>query len=239
MIKILSLLALLSMPLLSQSQVLIALVFGDKLHSEKLDFGLTAGLNSSALKGLEFSQTAARLKLGLFFDIKISERLILSPELVLKSGYGHQNIPLYSVGDSSIDANLTNTEINRKINYISLPITLKIKTINYLYFNVGGQFSLTTKSFDYFFEKINGDEILYSRQITDNLSRFDVGGLIGFSYKLMKGKGVGINANYYHGFVNLNANKLPGGSLYNRSIQLSANIPIGGKSNDEKFEIHD
>ena len=34
------------------SQVLIALLFGDKLNTDKLDFGLTAGLNLSTISNL-------------------------------------------------------------------------------------------------------------------------------------------------------------------------------------------
>ena len=233
MYKIIGFLGLLLLPYASQSQILIALVFGDKLQSEKMSFGLTAGLNSSALKGFEFSRTAARLKFGLFFNFKLNDRLILSPEFLFSSGYGQQNIPFYSTGSSLVDSSIVDAEITRLLNYFSLPVMLKVRTWDQLYVNVGFQTSLRKESTDRYLEELGDDQIVYSKSIKNDLNPIDVGGLIGFSYILFKGKGAGINLNYYHGFTNINNGTLAGGDMYNRSIQASANIPIGTKSKDE------
>ena len=54
-----------------QSQVLIALLLGDKLNSGKIEFGLDGGLNYSSISSLETDNFKSDFNLGFYFDIKI------------------------------------------------------------------------------------------------------------------------------------------------------------------------
>jgi len=58
-------LGLLLLGLNVQSQVLISLLFGDKLNSDGLEFGLEGGLNFSKISGLEANKSLRALNLGL------------------------------------------------------------------------------------------------------------------------------------------------------------------------------
>lgn len=54
----------------ARSQVLISLIFGDKLNSPFLEFGLDGGMNFSEISGLESSGTNVGFNLGFYFDIR-------------------------------------------------------------------------------------------------------------------------------------------------------------------------
>ena len=52
-----------------QSQVVIALLFGDKLNSPGLKFGLDGGINLSSLTNISSAKFTPGFNLGLYFDI--------------------------------------------------------------------------------------------------------------------------------------------------------------------------
>lgn len=54
----------------ARSQVLISLIFGDKLNSPFLEFGLEGGINLSDISGLESSGTNPGFNLGFYFDFR-------------------------------------------------------------------------------------------------------------------------------------------------------------------------
>lgn len=54
----------------AHSQVLISLIFGDKLNSPFLEFGLEGGINLSDISNLESSGMNPGFNLGFYFDIK-------------------------------------------------------------------------------------------------------------------------------------------------------------------------
>ena len=57
---------------LGQSQVLISLIFGDKLNSDKIEFGLDVGANYSTMSGFESGRSLPSFNLGFYFDFLIS-----------------------------------------------------------------------------------------------------------------------------------------------------------------------
>lgn len=218
----------------AKSQIVIALLFGDKLQSEKMEFGLNVGLNSSKFEGFELGRNAARLKLGMYIDFKINDRIIISPQALAISGYGQQNVPFYTTGYTAVDSAISTSEVYRQLNYLTLPVFFKYRIWKHLYAELGLQGSLKIRSYDLYTAELNQDVIAYRKEITKQLNDTEFGGHIGASYKLLKGEGVGIGVHYYHGFTNLNTGGLPGGDLFIRSMQFSASIPIGAKADKKK-----
>ena len=51
----------------SQSQILISLLFGDKLNSPGVEFGLEGGLNYSTISGFESNSYLGNFYLGFYF----------------------------------------------------------------------------------------------------------------------------------------------------------------------------
>ena len=56
------------------SQVLISLIFGDKLNSEHIEFGLEGGANFSNLQGVS-SDFKSNFNLGFYFDFDIQRSI--------------------------------------------------------------------------------------------------------------------------------------------------------------------
>ena len=60
-------------PRQADSQVLLSLIFGDKLNSGKIEFGLDGGINLSNMSNTE-GNMAPDWNLGFFFYIDLSEK---------------------------------------------------------------------------------------------------------------------------------------------------------------------
>jgi len=107
--KIISILAILiSMSSICYSKVLISLVFGDKLNSDKLEFGLDGGLNWSNISNLESSDYNRGFNLGFYFDIKMSQKLFLHTGVIVKSPMGSDGLNPYALGNETLATLFTN-----------------------------------------------------------------------------------------------------------------------------------
>ena len=71
-----------------QSQVLIALLLGDKLNSGNIEFGLDGGYNYSKVSGFDANKKLSEFNLGFYFDIKMKENWYLNTGLLVKSTLG-------------------------------------------------------------------------------------------------------------------------------------------------------
>jgi hypothetical protein len=65
----------------ASAQILIALVLGDKINNENLEFGLTVGVYRASIINLEPSYAGFGLNMGLSFFYKFNERWHLNPML--------------------------------------------------------------------------------------------------------------------------------------------------------------
>ena len=73
----------------SNSQVLISILFGDKLNSGKVEFGLQGGLNWSTIKNLEGAKSLTGFNLGFYFDIKLKNpSWMINTGVIVKSPMG-------------------------------------------------------------------------------------------------------------------------------------------------------
>ncbi|MGB5355735.1 MAG: PorT family protein, partial [Eudoraea sp.] len=79
---LLSIFALLFCIQIAQSQVLISLLFGDKLNSDKIKFGLEGGVNFANVTNLETATVTPNFNIGFYFDFKLKN----SPNWFLHSG---------------------------------------------------------------------------------------------------------------------------------------------------------
>ena len=58
----------------AHSQVLISLLLGDKLNSDKIEFGLDGGVNWSQIGNLDSSSSYRTFNIGFYFDILLDEK---------------------------------------------------------------------------------------------------------------------------------------------------------------------
>lgn len=231
--KIISILAILiSMSSVCYSQVLISLVFGDKLNSDKLEFGLDGGLNWSNISNLEGSDYNRGFNLGFYFDIKMSKKLFLHTGVIVKSPMGSEGLNPYELGNANLDTLYANGNVSRELRYFNVPILLKYKFYDQLYIEVGPQLGLLNKAYDEFnVDVYDEDDLIFTNNTRDQYNRIDAGVTFGLGYRLMGGNGMNIGVRYYYGMVDIVKDN-PGSKQLNSSFYIFAGIPIG----DEKPE---
>lgn len=219
----------------SQSQILITLLLGDKLNSDNLEFGLEGGLNWTNISGLDTDEYARKWNLGFYFDIRLKDQWSLYTGVLVKSNFGvdklsdNDLLTLGATNYNSIDDTITLIgDYSQKISSFMVPVLVRYKFKNHMYFELGPQFSLLYNSWVEFESDIEGRDAIIKEYNKDKINKLDVGLMAGIGYTLFKGTGWTIGAKYYYGFVNVYSG-MPGTN--NSSFFLKMNIPIGAGEN--------
>jgi len=211
----------------AHSQVLISLIFGDKLNSPFLEFGLEGGANFSTITDLNSSGTEPGFNLGFYFDIRSKKNpaWMINTGVIVKSPMGAHGLPVYSLNDVNLDNTFAGGSVNREIRYFNVPILLKYQFKNRIYLKTGPQFGLLAKAFDEFKKEVNKDDVVYKKNIRDQIRVIDAGVALGAGYHMNVGNGLNVTVQYYYGLVPVM--KGDGPNVYNRSLYVTAGIPIG------------
>jgi len=227
--KYILLLSLMLLGLNIQSQILISLIFGDKLNSEGLEFGLEGGLNFSKISGLETNKYLHTLNLGFYFDIRLKNQWYLYTGVLVKSSMGVDQL-------SENDLNFLQTEVypdegdySQKVNYFLVPVLAKYKFKNHIYVEGGPQFGLMYNAWVEFNSNVEGKDAKIKDYNKDMIQRLDMGIMAGAGYQLLKGKGLTIGLKYYYGFIDVYKDKT---GTKNNSLFIKVNIPIGAEKKD-------
>ncbi|MCD4832595.1 MAG: PorT family protein [Bacteroidales bacterium] len=231
---LLLLIAFLMVSTISKSQILISLVFGDKLNSDKIEYGMDGGFNWSNISNLENSGLNMGLHLGFYFDIKMKENLFLHTGLILKSPMGAKRLESYTIGDPHLDSVLATATVIRDLRYFNVPILLKYRFLDQFYVEAGPQLGLLTKAYDNFSVDITDkSDVAFKNNVTDQYKRIDAGITVGLGYRLYKGHGVNLGVRYYYGMVDILKDNSESKQL-NSSIYICAGIPIGVGKEEKK-----
>jgi hypothetical protein len=229
--KIITLLTLLLMSLSGQSQILLSLLFGDKLNSEGLEFGLEGGFSWSQIQNLEANKNLSSLNLGFYFDFRLKNQWNLYTGVLVKSKMGSDNLSQNDLVFLGITPNPETGTYSQKINYFIVPALLKYNFKNRIYLECGPQFGLMYKSWVEFNSSSDVNEIRVKEFNKDNINRLDAGISIGSGYKLMAENGMTLGARYYYGFTNVYKGI---SDSNNSSLFLKLNIPIGANKAKSK-----
>jgi hypothetical protein len=209
----------------TRSQVLIAILFGDKLNTPNIEFGLNAGANLATLTNYPEAKYKGGLNLGLYFNFKLTDHWYLHPELLFMNQMGSRGVDNRDLPNPEMQHETLVTWVDA--NYFTLIFLPRYKLTNHLYFEAGfhGSFLLTAD--DYFLIKPESDsELEYKVHARDRMNRFDVGFNVGLGYKFGKGDGLNLSLRYSHGFINTQKDKsLP--AEMNRGFHVHVGIPIG------------
>ena len=147
--------------------------------------------------------------------------------VIVKSPMGADELPLYSLNDKHLDSVFEGGSVTRKLRYFNVPILMKYTFSNNFFVKGGIQLGLRSKAFDVFTNSVNDDDDLEHKvDIKKQFHPIDGGFAFGIGYRLMKGNGMNLNLQYYHGLINI---IIPDSSpdQYNRVLYLTAGIPIG------------
>ena len=92
---------------------------------------------------------------------------------------------------------------------------------------------LRAKVYDIFTNEIDGNDLEYKYNIDKQVHRLDFGFIAGLGYRLMRGKGMIISAQYYYGIVDVTIDDATPGQ-FTTSLYITAAIPIGAGKAKEK-----
>jgi hypothetical protein len=211
----------------AQSQVLMSLVFGDKLNSPNIEFGLEGGANFSTISNLEDAKYRTDFNLGFYFDFNLKNpSWIFNTGVIVKSTMGANGIDVYSLNDEKLDAVFAEGSIRRKIQYFNVPLMIKYKFHNNIFVKAGTQLGLLAQAYDEFHQNYNSEDVEYKNKIRDKIHVIDAGLAFGLGYRLKAGSGINLGLQYYYGLVPLmKGDASP--NQYNRSLYVTAGLPIG------------
>lgn len=222
--KIIILLLLIMFSISVNSQVLISLLLGDKLNSDKLEFGLEGGMNWSNTSGFESNNYARFFNLGFYFDMKMKDQWRFYTGVLVKSNVGLDKLTEKDLNVLSATSWDSIGDYKQVINQFMVPALIKYNFKNHFYVEAGPQFGLRFKGYVEFNSDIEGIEARTREDNKAMLQKLDVGITGGIGYKLLKGEGWTIGAKYYYGFVDAYKNI---SGTKSSSINLKVNIPIG------------
>lgn len=219
----------------TSGQVLISIVFGDKLNSSKVEFGLDGGLSLSDLHGLPVSRTRAALNLGFYFDIKLRDTLwLFHTGVMVKSSFGARGIPVYLLENAALDEAFIGGSVTRKLSYFNVPFEIKRRIAKRLYVEAGPMISLLNKGVDEFIASVNrDDDLVHTVKIRSQYHPLDFGFIGGMGVRLMKGNGLNIGVRYYFGLTDIEIDD-SSENVYNRSFYAYVGLPIGVSSKKKK-----
>lgn len=217
----------------AKSQILISLLLGDKLNSDKLEFGLDGGINFATQTGLDQRKFSRNFNLGFYFDITLKQSWLLHTGVIVKSNLGAEDLETYTLSNPDLDNVFASGSVQRKLSYFNVPILLKRTFKNHFYLEAGPQVGLLYKAYDEFTSEVNGDEATYRNEIRRYFHPLDAGVTAGVGYRLMHGQGMNIGVRYYMGLVDVVIND-DSKDVTNQSLYLTVGIPIGAEKKPNK-----
>ena len=227
LIKISVFSVLLLFPAVLNAQVLITILLGDALNTDKIEFGLVGGLNRSYINTISDANGLNNFDLGFYFHFLLKNSSYLSTGVLVKSNVGATGMPVYSMDDANFDAIFQDGTLTKKISCFYVPILFHQRfNNNRWYIEAGPQLGLIHKPIDIFeISKLGGD-VKFTLEVKDAYKSLDAGLLGGVGYKFKKEiKSMAVGINYYYGLVDVSTN--PEVKIKNSAIYFYMKIPIG------------
>jgi hypothetical protein len=214
----------------ANSQILIGLLLGDKVTSEKFHLSLDIGANFSDLSGIDDTKIRSGFFLGLAGEWQFAEHWYLQPELGVFYYAGAGNLPMdYFPPPPEVEDIVTGSEVSRRLKYFTIPVLLKYGVAdNRLHLGAGGQVGFITSAKDkYEGVSDNGNNVEVEQDIKEYTTSTDLGLLFNIEWKFKKDVlAMGIVARYYLGLTDTVKDN-PGDPVYNRVFSLLLTVPIG------------
>jgi hypothetical protein len=217
----------------AHSQVLIALLFGDKLTSDKFELGVRLAGNWQNLMGLGSTDARFSVGFGIYGTLKLSEGFSLQPELLFKDPRGAKGLARDVFGNPDLDPLLENASVTAKLAYVSLPVLLKYSLTPQLSVGFGPQIGyLSSARNEYVAQVYEEDDLVFKDDIKSKLNAWDFALAFNLEYRLMKKRAIQVGLRYYLGLVDIFKDN-SGDSVRNSVFQVYIGIPVGGKAKDK------
>ncbi|MBD0833594.1 porin family protein [Aestuariibaculum sediminum] len=210
----------------AQSQILLGLIFGDDLNSEKLIFGVHLNYSWNDISNLDESGSLNSFNLGLNFNYKLSDKFRAQTEMLAKYTRGAGDIPVYSLGDEALDDLYSGGKVSREIKYLSIPISIQYLTNIGVYVEAGPQVSMRIKATDVFEVSTAEGDLELKRNIKNMVNTWNFGWQVGIGYYIAPLKTTSVGVRYYGGFSDVIKGE---GNQNHQQWAVYANIPLGRK----------
>ncbi|MCK4561394.1 MAG: outer membrane beta-barrel protein, partial [Flavobacteriaceae bacterium] len=164
-----------------QSQVLIALLLGDKLNTGNIEFGLDGGFNYASVSNLDTNDKLSEFNMGFYFDIKIKENWYLNTGVLVKSTLGIDELSMDDLEflNAKIyldqNDNILEGDYSQKMSYFLIPALAKYKFNKQIYAEGGLQIGWMYKSWIQFDSNIDGNSARIKENNKDIINWFDMG----------------------------------------------------------------
>jgi hypothetical protein len=220
-----------------QSQVLLTLIFGDKLNSDGIEFGLDGGGSITKISNMDSKTYLHDWYLGFYFDLKTKANFNVYTGVHVKSRLGIGKLTdidldyLGVIPVEDINGNIVDGKYSQKLNTFVVPILIRKYLKNNIYFEAGPQLGLTYKSFVEFEESTKERESIIKEYNSSLTNWFEAGVVGGAGYKFRKGPGWAFGVQYFYGFTNVYKNR-PG--TKNSGFFIRATVPIGRKKAEKR-----
>ncbi len=107
----------------AQGQVLLGILFGDRLATERFHIGLNVGANFADLSGIDGTKLKPGLTLGLVAEWRIAGNFYLQPELLPFYQAGAKSMPP-AIEDAPppLDTLVADKSAQRNLSYFEIPV---------------------------------------------------------------------------------------------------------------------
>jgi len=226
LLRIITLSFFIAFPASVNAQVLITILLGDALNTDKIEFGLIGGLNQSYITTISESEGLNNFNLGFYFHFLIKNSSYFSTGVLVKSNVGATGMPVYSLDDPNFDAVYAGGTLTKKIPGFYVPILFHQRFNNRWYIEAGPQLGLIHKPVDIFEVSKLGGDLKFTLDVKDQYKHIDAGLMGGVGYKFKKQpKSMAVGINYYYGLVDVST--VPDQTIKNSSLYFYIKIPIG------------
>lgn len=220
------------LPRPAAGQVLLGILFGDKVTTEKFHLGVDAGLNLSNLSGVDGTGVKPGLLFGLFGEWRFADHFYLQPELLPFFKVGASDLPPGGPTVPPLDSLAAGTSPSRRMNYFAIPIIVKYAVMEKkLHLGLGPQVGFLTGADDTY-EGVAANTITVTEDVEESLSSTDAGIVFHVEYKFRGQFGASVAGRFYMGLTDTIKDN-PGDAVYNRVFSILASIPIGGDPTEE------
>ncbi len=211
----------------ARGQVLISLLLGDKVSSERFHLEFNVGANLADLKGIDDTKLKPGFMLAIGGEWRFAGDFFLQPELMPFYFAGAKDMPTGGLDiPPPLDTLVSNQTAERTLKYFAIPVLIKYGALGrQLHVGVGPQIAFLTSATDKFQGVIN-NQITVEEDIEDGLNSTDAGVVFNLSYKMRPSYGTGINLRYYLGLTDIIKDN-PGEAVYNRVLSIFLSVAIG------------
>ncbi len=225
-------------PAAASSQVLLVLLFGDKLSNENLQVGIKLDRAFTGLTELDGADVRSGWAFGAFGEIPLNERWSLQPELTLTTPGGAQSFVGDPTGVPELDGVFSDVSVTRRLSYSALSLPVKVN-LGRVALGVGPQVGYLRKADDVYEGLVaGGDEFTLESDIVDTMNRWDVGLLGTVEYLLKPDRGMKsarIRVSPYLGFTDTVKDNT-GSPVKGWGVSLGIGIPVGTNADETGTE---